>query len=224
MAYGLLASVACAQETQQPVGEHGKSIPLTQITIEGKQITGDDLYVRRNGTTYVSLPALSRALGGSVVSQGPVAVLSIPALPETLCGETAAALHLSDGYRKAAVRIPDEIEALRAQALKPGALIPAASFDDIEHQIDEADFRVKTEADKSVSYALSHANNTLAMEYYKLRRGVPAEPAKHTELDSELCTLDSKWALLAGRLSGKESCSIFQASEKQAEAEKAASN
>jgi hypothetical protein len=222
MAYALLASAVCAQDAQQPVGEHSKSVPLTQITIEGKQITGDDVYVRKNGMAYVSLPALSRALGGSVVSQGTIAVLSIPALPETLCGETAAALQLSDSYRKAAVRIPDEIEALRAQALKPGALIPAASFDDIDHHIEEADFRAKTEADKSVSYALSHANSTLAMMYYKLRRGVPVEPAR--KLDSELCAMDSKWALLAGRLSGKESCSVFQASEKQAEVKKAASN
>ena len=221
--YALLASAACAQEAQ-PVGEHSKSVPLMQVTIEGKQITGDDVYVRKGGTAYVSLPALSRALGGSVVSQGPVAVLSIPALPETLCGETAAALHLSDSYRKAAVHIPDEIEVLRAQALKPGALIPAASFEDIDHHIEEADFRAKTEADKSVSYALSHANSTLAMMYYKLRRGVPAEPAMHGELDSELCAMDSKWALLVGRLSGKEWCSVFRASEKQAEAEKAASN
>ena len=218
-----LAGLAWTQEAQ-PVGEHSKSIPLTQITIEGKQITGDDVYVRKNGTTYVSLQALSRALGGSVVSQGTIAVLSIPALPETLCGETAAALQLSDSYRKAAVHIPDEIEALRAQALKPGALIPAASFDDIDHQIAEADFRAKTEADKSVSYALSHANSTLAITYYKLRRGVPAEPARRGELDSELCAMDSKWALLAGRLSGKEWCSVFRASEKQPEVEKEASN
>jgi hypothetical protein len=219
----LLAAGAYAQEAQ-PGGDHGKPAQLTQITIEGKQITGDDVYVRKNGTAYVSLPALSRALGGSVVSQGPVAVLSIPALPETLCGETAAALQLSDSYRKAAVHIPDEIEALRAQALKPGALIPAASFDDIDHQIAEADFRAKTEADKSVSYALSHANSTLAITYYKLRRGVPAEPARHGELDSELCAMDSKWALLAGRLSGKEWCSVFQASEKPVETKTAASN
>ncbi len=223
IAYALLASAVCAQEAQQPVGEHSKSVPLTQITIEGKQITGEDV-VRKNGTTYVSLPALSRALGGSVVSQGPVAVLSIPALPETLCGETAAALQLSDSYRKAAVHIPDEIEALRAQALKPGALIPAASFDDIDHQIAEADFRAKTEADKSVSYALSHANSTLAIMYYKLRRGVPTDYAKQDQMDSRLCAIQSGYALEVGRLSGKESCSVLQESEKQAEAKKAASN
>jgi hypothetical protein len=219
----LLAAGAYAQEAQ-PGADHGKPAQLSQITVEGRQITGDDLYVRKNGTTYVSLPALARALGASVVSQGPVAVLSIPALPETLCGETAAALQLSDSYRKAAVHIPDEIEVLRLQALKPGALIPAASFDDIDHQISEADFRAKTEADRSVSYALSHANSTLAIMYYKLRRGVPVEYAKQGQMDLDLCTLESKYALAVGRLSGKEMCSVFQADEKQAETKRAASN
>jgi hypothetical protein len=222
IAYALLASAACAQEAP-PGAERSKSTSLTQITIEGRQITGDDVVVRK-GTAYVSLPALARALGGSVVSQGPVAVLSIPALPETLCGETAAALQLSDSYRKAAAHIPDEIEALRAQALKPGALIPAASFDDIDHQIAEADFRAKTEADKSVSYALSHSNSRLAIIYYKLRRGVPVDYTKQDQMDSRLCAIESGYALEVGRLSGKESCSVLPASEKQAEAKKAASN
>ena len=216
IACAFVAGGAFAQEAQ-PGADRSKAVQLTQITIEGKQITGDDLLVRKSGTTYVSLPALARALGASVVSEGPVAVLSIPAAPEVPCGEAAAALRLSDPYRKAAVRIPDEIETLRALATKPGALIPAASFDSIDHQISEADFHAKTDADKSVSYALSHANSTLAIMYYKLRRGVPSEYAKHNELDSELCAIDSMWALRVGRLSGKEMCSVLQSREKESE-------
>jgi hypothetical protein len=216
---GTLVVVGAWAQEAQPGADHSK--PATQITIEGKQITADDVVVRK-GMAYVSLPALARALGASVVSQGPVAVLSIPVQPETACGETAAAPRLSDAYRKVAVGIPDQIEALRALALKPGALIPAASFDEIGHQISEADYHAQTEADKSVSYALSHANNTLAIIYYKLRRGVPPEYAKRGELDSELCAMDSKWALRGGRLSGMEMCSVLQSREKEAEAEAAA--
>lgn len=218
---GLLAASASPQDAQ-PGADRGKSAPLTQITIEGQQIAGEDVLVRK-GTTYVSVPALARALGASVVSQGQVAVLSIPTAPQTACSETPAWMQLSDTYRKAAVRIPDAIETLRVLALKPGALIPAARFDDIKHQIDEADFRAKTSADKSVSYALSHANNTLAIMYFKLRRGVPAEYAKQTDMDSRLCAIESKYALEFGRLSGNENCSVLQSSEKQAEA-KAAGN
>lgn len=222
MTSALLAGNLGAQEAQ-PGSDHSKPVPLTQITIEGRQITGDDVLVRK-GTAYVSLPALAKALGASVVSQGQVAVLSIPASPEAPCGAIADVKRLSDVYRKAAVRIPDAIEALRVLTAKPGAVIPAASFDDIDHQISEADFRAKTEADKSVSYALSHANSTLAIMYYKVRRGVPTEYAKQGQLDSVLCAMESKYALQVGRLSGKEMCSVFQSSEKEEQAKTPASN
>jgi hypothetical protein len=218
----LLAIGVSAQEAQ-PGTDRPKAGPLTQITIDGKQIAGDDVVVRK-GVAYVSLPALARALDASVVSQGQVAVLSIPTAPETACGETPDVKHLSDAYRKAAVRIPDAIESLRMIAARPGVVIPAASFDDIDHQISEADYRAKTGADKTVSYALSHANSTLAIMYYKLRRGVPAEYAKQGQLDSVLCAMESKYALQVGRLSGKEMCSVFQLSEKEAETKTAASN
>jgi len=216
----LLAVNLSAQEAQ-PGSDRPKPSPLTQITIEGQQITGDEVLVRK-GTAYVSLPALVRALGASVVSQGQVAVLSIPAAPEAPCGGTPDVKQLSDAYRKAAVNIPDAIETLRILATKPGVVIPAASFDEIDHQIFEADFRAKTGADKSVSYALSHANSSLAIMYYKRLRGVPADNAK--QLDSKLCTMESKSALDFGRLSGKEMCSVFVSSSREAGVKTAASN
>ena len=218
----LLAISLSAQEAQ-PGPDRPKPSPLTQITIEGQQVTGDDVLARK-GTAYVSLPALARALGASVVSQGQVAVLSIPTAPETPCGESPDVRRLSDAYRKAAVRIPDAIEGLRLLAAKAGAIIPAASFDEIDHQISEADFRAKTDADKSVSYALSHANNSLAIMYYKLRRGVPAEYAKQGQLDLELCALESDYALKVGRLSGKEMCSVFVSKSREAGVKTTASN
>ncbi len=209
-----LLAVCLSAQQAQPGADRPKPGPLTQITVEGQPITGDEVLVRK-GTAYVSLPALARALGASVVSQGQVAVLSIPTAPETSCGESPGVLRLSDAYRKAAVHIPDAIEGLRVLAARPGAVIPAASFDDIDHQISEADFRAKTEADKTVSYALSHANSTLAIMYYKLRRGVPAEFATQGQLDLELCSLESEYALKVGRLSGKEMCSVFVSSSKE---------
>jgi hypothetical protein len=206
----------------QPGADRTKSAPLTQITIEGKQIKGDNVLVRK-GITYVSVPALAQALGASVSSQGAVTVLSSPAAPEPACGNVADARKLSDAYRKVAVRIPDEVESLRA-LVKQEALIPSASFDEVDRQISEAEFRAQTDADKSVSYALSHANNTLAIMYFKLRRGVPPEYAKQDQLDSVLCSMESKFALQVGRLSGKESCSVFQSSANQLEAKTAANN
>jgi hypothetical protein len=215
----LLATSAFAQQAQQGV-DRTKAGPLTQITIEGKPITGDDVLVRK-GTAYVSVTALAQALGASMASQGQVAVMSIPAAPESDCRDAQNATRLSDAYRKAAVHIPDAVESLRALVNKQVAIIPAASFDEVDRQISEAEFRAQTDADKSVSYALSHANDTLAIMYYKLLRGVPLEYARQGQLDSVLCSMESKFALQVGRLSGKESCSVFHSNQDQAAAKPA---
>jgi len=206
IAVALLATSVPAQETQAMPDRVGS---VTQITIEGKQISGNDILVRK-GTTYISVPALAQALGASVTAQGQVAVFSIPASSESGCGDTPDTRRLSDTYRKAAVRIPDAVERLRLLVNQQVQVIPAASFDEVERQISEAEFRAQTKADKSVSYALSHANSTLAMMYFKLLRGVPPEYAKEGQLDSVLCSMESKFALQFGRLSGKESCSVLQ--------------
>jgi hypothetical protein len=218
LAFALIAMSVSAQQPQ-PGADRTKSAPLTQITIEGKQIKGDNVLVRK-GIPYVSVPALAQALGASVSSQGAVTVLSSPAAPEPACGSVADTRKLSDAYRKVAVRIPDEVESLRA-LVKQEAVIPAASFDEVDRQISEAEFRAKTDADKSVSYALSHSNNMLAIMYFKLRRGVPPEYAQKGQIDSVLCSMESKFALQVGRLSGKESCSVFQSSANQLEAKTA---
>ena len=218
----LLATSVFAQQAQQGA-DRTKTGPLTQITIEGKQISGDDVLVRK-GTTYVSVPALAQALGASVASQGQVAVMSIPAAPESDCGDAHNVMRLSDAYRKAAVRIPDQVESLRALVNNQVAIIPASKFDDVDRQISEAHFHAQNDADRSVSYALSHANDTLAIMYYKLLRGVPSEYAKQGQLDSLLCSMESKFALQVGRLSGKESCSVFHSKQDQAEAKPANGN
>ena len=216
----LLVASLSAQEAQ--LADRSKPVQLTQITIEGNTITSDDVLMRK-GVAYVSVPALARALGASVASQGAVAVLSVPAAPEPGCGNVPDAVRLSDDYRKAAVHIPDAIESLRILVSKPGAVISGASFDDVDHQVAEADFRAQTEADKAVSYALSHANSTLAIMYYKLRRGVPADYAKQSQMDSIVCEMESKFALQVGRLSGKETCSVFHDSASAAETKTTAS-
>jgi len=194
---------------QAPAAANRSKSSLTKITVAGKQITGDDLLVRA-GTTYVSLPALARVLGASVASQGQVAVLTVPAASESECGNVPAEKKLSDSYRKAAVHIPEAIETLRLRVSKHEAAIPAANFDDVDHNIFEAEFRAQTDADKSVSFALRHANDTLAIMYYKLRRGVPPEDAEEGQMDSVLCSMESKFALQVGRFSGNESCSVFR--------------
>jgi hypothetical protein len=201
---------------------------ITQIMIDGKRITGPDVVVR-NGVAYVSVPALAQTLGASVSSKRQTVLLSLPAAPEVQCEGIPSAWKLSDAYRKAAVRLPDTIESLRAMvnkatANKHVAVIPIATFDEVDRQISEADFHAQTDADKSVSYALSKANNILAIMYLRLWRGVPAEFAKQGQLDSVLCSMESKFALQGGRLSGRETCSVFHFNNQEAEAKPVESN
>ena len=196
--------------------------------IDGTQFKGDDVLVRK-GVAYVSVPALAQALKGSVSSKGQLTVVTIAPVPEIQCADTPSAQKLSDAYRKAAVRIPDAIESLRALVSKatlskPVAVIPIASFDEVDRQISEAQFRAQTDADKSVSYALSKANNRLAIAYLKLWRGVPPEYAKQEQLESVMCSMESKFALQVGRLSGKESCGVFHFHEEAAATEPPDSN
>ena len=198
---------SCQQKVTGPV----ELPPLSEITIGGSQIAGSDLVVRK-GITYVSVPALTKALGASVDTNGSSAVLNVSSPAATGCGAAQATARLSDPYRQAAVSIPDKIETLRVLVKKREDIIPAARFDEVEREIFEADYRARTDADKSVSYALSHANNSLAIQYYRHMQGV-TEAQTQDQLDSVLCSMESKFALQAGHLSGKENCSTFHLKE-----------
>lgn len=203
----LLASSVPAQQLPEG-GRRANPGSLTQITIAGKRIAGDDVLVRK-GTAYVSVPALLEALGGSLAREGNVAVISVPAAGESDRGDAAGAKTLSAAYRKAAVRIPDTIEILRTLVYKHVPEVLTPRFDALNHDIATADLSLQTDADKAVSYALSNAANKLEIAYYKMMRGVPPEAAKQGQLDSVLCSMESKFALQVGRLSGQESCSVF---------------
>ncbi len=196
---------------QQKAASQAGLPPLSEITIEGKQIAGSDLIVHK-GVSYVSVPALAKALGASVDAKGGSAVLNVTPAAANGCGTTQAMGRLSDTYRRAAVSIPDKIETLRALVTKREVVIPSARFDEVEREIFEADYRARTDADKSVSYALSHANNNLAIQYYRHLQGV-TEAQTQDQLDSVLCSMESKFALQAGHLSGKENCSTFHLNE-----------
>ena len=184
IAFLLLGMSVAAQQQPQTGVARSNSGPVTQITINGKQITGEDVMVRK-GITYVSVPAMARALGASISSKGQGTVLSVSAPTEIENADLPPTLRLSDAYRKAAVRIPDAVESLRTIMNKHLGIIPVASFDEVDRQIAEADFRAQTEADKAVSYALSKANNQLAIGYFKLWQQVPPEYVKREQRSEE---------------------------------------
>jgi hypothetical protein len=206
----LVGAIACLAFTgflglggtaQQPRSEASpkQAPPHMAITIDGKAIAADDVLVRKN-KTYLSLAALASVLDTTVEQHGYTISLEVPALEgnEKDWGDVT---QLSANFRKAAVGIPDAIESLRPEASKAEAIIPSIRFDAIDRQILEANYRVATKTDKSISVALSHAADELAITYYRLHRGLPPESVREDQLDSVLCTMESKFALLKGRLS-----------------------
>jgi len=60
-----------------------------------------------------------------------------------------------------------------------------------------------------------HANNSLAIAYYKQSRGVPPEEAQKDQLDSMMCAMESKFALMKGVLMPGGNCSVFKRIEAQ---------
>jgi len=218
----LLASSVSAQQVQKSA-DRTKSGRLTQVTIGGKRIMGSDVLVWK-GTSYVSVAALAQALDASVTSEGNLEVLTIP---ENECGPTPDERMLSDEYRSAAGHIPDAIEKLRDDIDKQRALgnhdmIPGTRFDDIDRDIADAEQSAQTGADKSISYALSHANSALAISYYRSLRG--AEYSTQAQLDLEVCELESKVALKTGRLSGREICSVFHFNQEEVKVSSSSAN
>jgi len=88
-------------------------------------------------------------------------------------------------------------------------------FDAIDRKLSLSTSHVQTDADIAVYYALAYANNSLAITYYKQTRGVPVEEAQKDQLDSMLCAMESKFALMKGVLMPGGSCSVFRRMEAQ---------
>lgn len=179
---------------------------IPQVIIAGKRINRDELLVR-NGKLFVSIPALKDPLHADMISDAHQLTISVPEAQNSNCKDDPRKSRLSDDFRKIAISIPDAIERVRTSALKRGAIIPAARFDEIDSGIKKADLYIQTPADKAVSYALKSASNNLGITYYKLWRGVDPEEARQGMSESVVCSAESKFALELGRLSGGESCS-----------------
>jgi hypothetical protein len=93
-------------------------------------------------------------------------------------------------------------------------------FDALDRKLTLSTAHVQTEADTAVYYALSYASNSLAIAYYKQARGVPSEDAQKDQLDSMMCAMESKFALMKGTLLPGGTCSVFQRMEAQTGAKK----
>ena len=200
---------------QQPQRSHQSAPPTGKhVYVDGKPLPANQV-ILRNGVSFVDASTLAKALGASVQmgASGVTIRTSKPSCSDQTAGEGQ---RFSPQFRSDVAGVADEIESLRAVSLKKEQAPLGPKFDEIDRKLTLATAHVQTDADMAVYYALSYANNSLAIAYYKLMRGVPVEEAQRNELDSIMCSMESKFALMKGVLLPGGSCSVFKRMEAQA--------
>jgi hypothetical protein len=196
-------------------GQQGASVPRKRLFVDGKPIPTTRI-VNKDGIDYVDASFLAEALGASVQSAEAGVMIRSAAKTEECDKGVVERQRFSDQFRSDVARVADEIESLRAVVLKREKVDVGARFDEIDGELSLAKTHVQTEADSAVYYALSYANNSLAIAYFKQQRGVPVQEAQKGQMDSMLCAMESKFALMKGVLLPGGSCSVFQRIEGQA--------
>jgi hypothetical protein len=187
-----------------------------RIFIDGKPISPSQIVVK-DGVSYVDVSLLASALGASVhTGEGGVMILGAP--KSEGCDKnsnTVEGQRFSEQFRSNVAGVADEIESLRAVVLRREKVPIGPRFDAIDRELSLSTVSVQTDADMAVYYALAYANNSLAISYYKQTRGVPVEEAQKDQLDSMMCAMESKFALMKGVLLPGGSCSVFKRIEAQ---------
>lgn len=210
----VLAVAGLAQQTSHPAGS-SSTAPRKHIFVDGKAIPASSVIVK-DGASYVDPAALAEALGASVQSEEGGVMIRSSAKPDG-CDKTAAdGERFSRQFRSDVAGVADEIESLRAVVLKREKVVIGPRFDAIDRKLSLATVHVQTDADMAVYYALAYANNSLAIAYYKQMRGVPVEEVQKDQLDSMMCAMESKFALMKGVLLPGGTCSVFKRMEAQA--------
>ena len=196
-----------SQSKDSGIASHGR------VYVDGKQVPAGRV-IARDGASYVEVTALAEAMGVTV--QATANGLIINTLPRGDCDRAGPqGQRFSDEFRSDVAGVADEIESLRAVVLKKENVPLGPRFDGIDRKLTLSTAHVQTDADTAVYYALSYANNSLAIAYYKRSRGATAEEASKDQLDSMMCAMESKFALMKGVLMPGGACSVFKRMESQ---------
>lgn len=212
-----LVSSLVAQQTSHTRDSTPASATKKHVFVDGKPIANNRVIVK-DGLAYVDPVALAQALGASVQSQEGGVMISSPAPPSCECDKPVVEGQvISEQFRRDVARIPDEIEGLRALVPRKDKAALGPKFDAIDKKLSDAAtlHAQRDKADMAVYYALTYANNSLAIAYYKESRGVPAEEAQKDQIDAIMCTMESKFALMKGVLMPGNTCSVFKRMEAQ---------
>jgi len=211
-----LSFVALSAAQQSQHAKDSAAAARKRVYVDGKLIAASKVMVK-DGVSYVDATTLAQALGASVESgEGGLMVRSAPK-PSCDCQRTTSVegQRISEQFRGDVAGVADEIESLRAVVLKKDKAPIGPRFDEIDHKLSLSTVHVQTDADVAVYYALSYANNSLAIVYYKESRGVPSQDLQKDQFDSMMCAMESKFALMKGVLLPGGSCSVFKRMEAQ---------
>jgi len=189
-----------------------------RVIVNGTAIPASRVIVKE-GVEYVDASILATALGATVQSGDDGLII---ASTKAQSGNAVVdGQRFSQEFRSEVARVPDEIESLRAAVLKKDNTALGPRFDAIEKELTLSTTLVQTDADMAVYYALSYANNSLAIAYYKQSRGVSLDEAQKDQLDSMICSMESKFALMKGVLLPGGSCSVLKRIESKQSAKTA---
>ncbi len=205
----LLVATGSSQQASQ-----AGSASRKRVFVDGKVVPTNRI-ITKDGIDYVDVSFLAEALGASL-QPGESGVMIRSAAKTDDCDKgVVEGQRFSEQFRIDVARVADEIESLRAVVLKHEKVDVGPRFDEIDGELSVAKSHMQTDADSAVYYALSYANNSLAIAYFKQQRGVPVREAQKDQMDSMLCAMESKFALMKGVLLPGGSCSVFQRIEGQ---------
>ncbi len=185
----------------------------SRVFVDGKPISASRVIVK-NGASFVDAATFAGAIGATVQPGANGLMITTP--PKNECERLGnEGERFSEQFRKDVAGVADEIESLRAVVLKKEKVPLGPRFDAIDRELTLSTTHVQTDADMAIYYALSYANNSLAISYYKQLRGASTEEAQKGQLDSMMCAMESKFALMKGVLLPGGSCSVFKRMESQ---------
>ncbi len=186
-----------------------------RIFVDGKPIPAGQT-TTKDGVTYADAALLAEALGAKVQTSEGSLIIRTEEKPPASCDKTVVeGEHFSEQFRSDVASVADDIESLRAAVMKKEKVPLGPRFDAIDRKLTASTAHVQTEADSAVYYALSYASNSLAISYYQELRGVPPDEAQKSQLDSMMCSMESKFALMKGVLVPGGTCSVFKRRETQ---------
>jgi hypothetical protein len=203
----VLAGCGAAQEAS-PAHEGAPATARKRVLVDGKAIPANQVIVK-DGVVYADAGFLARTLGAAVQS-GDGGVIVQTEKPSCDSEKVAEGERFSEQFRSDVAGVAEEIESLRAAVSNKEMASLGPRFDAIERKLNGSTAHVQTDADAAVYYALSYANNSLAISYYKELRGVPPSEAQKNQFDSMICAMESKFALMKGVLVPGGSCSVFR--------------